>query len=358
MERVIITSEEVARVQPSAPVSAAPPTAPAPPPQPAGLHWTRFLLTPLVVVLPVLALTSLAFRIALRTQPAGLRYRWTAYLSSLLIISGLLSTVIFLVLLLAHPAEVPVSTGIAELDQRTHFPALPTKTPMTAIEVGQTMRPLVMIASPATRRWFQPQSEPSDVLGAAVLLHADAAGYLFATARHVVDGDEMLRMRHDAAGVMLSTARSGWARATVIARYRAADAALLWLPRRIGSGDFCQPLAPAAGFTPGEPVFVIGHPEGLTFTLSNGMVSRLPNDNEIQLTAPISPGNSGGPVYDAQGRLLAVVVSTIDHRVDPNAQNLNFAVRADRFNHASDWTFTPGGQARFEQYRKECGLQP
>ena len=65
----------------------------------------------------------------------------------------------------------------------------------------------------------------------------------------------------------------------------------------------------------------------LELTISDGIVSgmrNLPQGRVIQTTAPISPGSSGGPLFDAYGRLVGIM--TFQHR---SGQNLNFAVPAD-----------------------------
>jgi hypothetical protein len=73
----------------------------------------------------------------------------------------------------------------------------------------------------------------------------------------------------------------------------------------------------------GESITVIGNPEGLTKSLSTGIVSgiREVRGNEwIQITAPISHGSSGSPVFDSKGRLIGLATMMV---VD--GQNLNFA---------------------------------
>ena len=77
----------------------------------------------------------------------------------------------------------------------------------------------------------------------------------------------------------------------------------------------------------GQKVYAIGSPQGLELTISDGIVSGmrdLPQGRVIQTTAPISPGSSGGPLFDAYGRLVGIM--TFQHR---SGQNLNFAVPAD-----------------------------
>lgn len=76
----------------------------------------------------------------------------------------------------------------------------------------------------------------------------------------------------------------------------------------------------------GEKVFVIGSPQGLPATISEGIVSakRSTIDNYfIQITAPISQGSSGGPVINQKGEVTGVSVAQ-----SREGQNLNFAIPA------------------------------
>ena len=74
----------------------------------------------------------------------------------------------------------------------------------------------------------------------------------------------------------------------------------------------------------GDSVYAIGNPQGLTGTFSVGNVSakrKIKGITYIQMTAPISPGSSGGPVVDSNGQLVAI--ATLVHK---EGGNLNFAV--------------------------------
>lgn len=75
----------------------------------------------------------------------------------------------------------------------------------------------------------------------------------------------------------------------------------------------------------GASVVAIGNPRGLENTISPGIISgRRPFPDgtyQLQTTAPISPGSSGGGLFDQEGRLLAITVSYLG-----DSQNLNFAV--------------------------------
>ena len=75
-----------------------------------------------------------------------------------------------------------------------------------------------------------------------------------------------------------------------------------------------------------DAVYVVGNPKGLEGTLSDGIISNLPtieNTKRLQMTAPISPGSSGGPVLNRKGEVIGVTVSS--HQA-LGAQNLNFAI--------------------------------
>jgi len=79
----------------------------------------------------------------------------------------------------------------------------------------------------------------------------------------------------------------------------------------------------------GEPIFVIGNPLKLEGSVSDGIVSavrEVPNSYRIiQITAPISHGNSGSPVFNLRGQVLGVVTVKVT-----NGQNINLALESAR----------------------------
>jgi hypothetical protein len=74
----------------------------------------------------------------------------------------------------------------------------------------------------------------------------------------------------------------------------------------------------------GDTVYAVGNPAGLEGTFSQGIVSgirQLEGTHLLQITAPISPGSSGGPILNDLAEVIGVAVATYRE-----GQNLNFAV--------------------------------
>jgi Flp pilus assembly protein TadD len=82
-------------------------------------------------------------------------------------------------------------------------------------------------------------------------------------------------------------------------------------------------LGKAASLKIGEAVYAVGAPKGLELSLSDGIVSQLRGSSPplIQTTAAISPGSSGGGLFDSEARLVGFTTLYID-----GGQSLNFAM--------------------------------
>ncbi len=82
-------------------------------------------------------------------------------------------------------------------------------------------------------------------------------------------------------------------------------------------------LGKAAVLKVGEAVYAVGSPQGLELSLSNGIVSQLRGGPPpfIQTTAAISPGSSGGGLFDGEGRLVGITTFYLE-----GGQSLNFAL--------------------------------
>ena len=99
------------------------------------------------------------------------------------------------------------------------------------------------------------------------------------------------------------------------------DLAILSVPRLKVKA---LPLGDSSQVVTGDEVYVVGNPQGLEGTFSTGIVSgirKFGEDSLLQITAPISPGSSGGPVTNSKGEVIGVSVATFKE-----GQNLNFAI--------------------------------
>ena len=79
----------------------------------------------------------------------------------------------------------------------------------------------------------------------------------------------------------------------------------------------------------GENVYAVGSPQGLDLSLSTGVVSQLRQGKDrrlIQTDAAISPGSSGGGLFDSSGNLIGITTEKI---TDENVEGIAFAIPAD-----------------------------
>jgi S1-C subfamily serine protease len=134
-------------------------------------------------------------------------------------------------------------------------------------------------------------------------------------------------------------------RTSVVAIHKSADLALIDVTRStaaLGEGKFNAVQLADLSYTPevGEHVFAIGHPGTgsgrlLTRTLSDGIVSAVGREYEnsrfLQVTVPLNPGNSGGPLFDDEGRVVGVNTFIIrkNQASDLALEALNFALQIE-----------------------------
>jgi serine protease Do len=85
------------------------------------------------------------------------------------------------------------------------------------------------------------------------------------------------------------------------------------------------PVGNSDAVRPGDSVLAIGHPLGLEDTVSNGLISAVrhvhANLDVLQVSAPIAPGSSGGPLFNDRGEVIGVATAFMN-----GGQNLNFGL--------------------------------
>lgn len=110
----------------------------------------------------------------------------------------------------------------------------------------------------------------------------------------------------------------------------------------------------------GDRVYAIGSPGGLTNSLSEGLISGLRQSGNVKLiqtTAAISPGSSGGGLFNRAGQLIGITTFKL-----ARGENLNFAVDIahvrDLVSKDSDQHINPDNKQQPEarKFRLQCQL--
>lgn len=198
----------------------------------------------------------------------------------------------------------------------------------TGIAVFRRVSPSVVMVVTAN---FKDDKITESGLGTGVII--DPSGYVL-TNWHVINGFEaaivFLKPDHgtepdknNAYGVKL------------IAQNEQADLALLKIESPPPSLSVVK-LGDIVSVQVGEDIHIIGHPHGLLWSYSTGVVSQVRDNYDwqysdgskhlakvLQMQTAINPGNSGGPVLDNNGNILGLVA------MSEEGQNLNYAVAVD-----------------------------
>lgn len=95
---------------------------------------------------------------------------------------------------------------------------------------------------------------------------------------------------------------------------------------KVQKGNFAPvALGNSQNVKTGERVVAIGNPLGLERTVSDGLISAIRDAGKglkvLQITAPVSEGSSGGPLFNMKGEVIGIAVGT-----NKDGQNINFAI--------------------------------
>lgn len=183
--------------------------------------------------------------------------------------------------------------------------------PASSKAVAKSVEAISLEVKPSVVKVLQVGRDGLDGLGTGFVVNEEG---LIATNLHVIGEARRLEIemsdgtKHEVAEVTATDAH--W------------DLALL---RVKGTGFKPLPLADSEAVKQGQPVVAMGNPEGLAFSVVEGVVSAFPDIvNEvpmIRLALPIERGNSGGPLLDRQGRVIGLL--TMKSAV---TDNLGFAM--------------------------------
>jgi S1-C subfamily serine protease len=187
-----------------------------------------------------------------------------------------------------------------------------------------------LVAANGIGKFYSAEGEPIRIDSGSGVFAASGTGFgitsdgYIATAAHVVEGASEIR-------VVLNQKHE---LASLVALDKKNDVAILKISKPT---KFIQ-IEPTSGLLLGQDLFTIGFPLidklGVEPKFTKGNVSGLEggslkaedenNDSAFQISVPVQPGNSGGPVCSKDGKVIGIVRSTL-----VRAQNVNFASRSD-----------------------------
>jgi len=237
----------------------------------------------------------------------GRRPGWVP-VASAAVIAALLASGGTAAIVTALDDDGSANPSLADVGNRTDNDSAPVKNSTSEDPNWQAVTAAVAPSVVA----IQVQSQQGGSEGSGVII--DAEGHVL-TNNHVVAGGENGKV-----AVTLSDGRIF--EATIVGTDPTTDLAVIKLEN---APDDLEPatLGDSNDVQVGEPVLAVGNPLGLANTATTGIVSALDRPvsasgedgsdtvvtNAIQIDAAVNPGNSGGPLFDASGRVIGITSS-------------------------------------------------
>lgn len=195
----------------------------------------------------------------------------------------------------------------------TDEPGTTTKTVLTASEISEKVSPSVF--------YIEVYDQRENTLGSGSGFFISASG-VAVTNYHVIEGSYSALIQTTDGEIFDVT--------DVIAYDKDLDVAIIrigktsWSDKTVSGFPSAQ-LADSDNVKAGQTVYALGSPRRLQNTISNGIISNPRRTDEdgtfIQITAPISPGSSGGALVNEYGEVLGITTSYLEE-----SQNINFAI--------------------------------
>jgi len=200
-------------------------------------------------------------------------------------------------------------TDVGSLRRRLQDNSVPDRAPSSP--VTSEMSDLVKRSSPSiVLVEVREKDNKSVALGSGFV--ADPSG-LVVSSLHVFENAASAKVKIEGGAEFVDPLVAGFDRERDLIAIRVRAPALRFLPvDRSGNSQA------------GEKIVVIGSPAGLSGTVSDGIISSVRETEKgtlYQITAPVSPGSSGGPVLNMKGEVIGIIAFSLR-----SGQNLNFAV--------------------------------
>ncbi len=318
---IVISSEELAKVTllPKSSGDAARRVATQPDPP---VKWSRAAIAAMilaVVGVPLFGIVTGAIAVVLAAIAlGGIRagYRRGVWLASGALLLGLIDVVGWAALLSWHfGGGTPTHINLAD------FRISPAELDSAPPQVANALRGNVLITVGGML---------GESIGAGVILSIKGDSALILTNSHVIGAQSVEDAASKRPLVQFVDGVSQLGEVVWVGSH-GVDAALVRAPASGGAAAalYEKDAAPRIG----DQVFAIGNPNGLGWTHTAGAISQFRERDAaettlrvIQTSAPVNPGNSGGGLYDARGRLLGIITWSGDKRV---SEGLGFAITID-----------------------------
>jgi putative serine protease PepD len=238
----------------------------------------------------------------------------------------------------AHAATTNLSGSLAGcVDKKSRVLTIPANGKCSANKLaiaigGSTLdaRSIASIVSPTVVS-ISISSPTVSGSGSGVVYKSDENSSYIVTNNHVVSPVA------NSGKIMIEFTNGDELTATIVGRDRMYDLAVI----KVNKGNLPTiSIGNSSAVSVGDPVLAFGSPLGYTNTVTSGIVSALNRPvsagvygsesyvNAIQTDAPINQGNSGGPLVDAQGRMIGInsVIALVPGSPDTGNLGIGFAI--------------------------------
>jgi S1-C subfamily serine protease len=195
------------------------------------------------------------------------------------------------------------------------------KAPVRSAVAYQSIAPSMVVIKTDQALSGAASSASTKGLGAGVIINTEGS---ILTANHVIAGAKSIR---------LTFADGTEADGQVVSSEPDKDIAIVQADT---TPEVIVPAVMGGGLQVGDEVFAIGHPLGLTDSLSAGVVSGLGRsipmqngkslDDLIQFDAAVNPGSSGGPLLNRNGQVVGIVTALANPSEQGFFVGIGFAV--------------------------------
>jgi len=318
----------------------------------------KIILFPLVFLFPILCFVAIIIRLAANQKNYKEALGWIKYSNTLLIFGGLINIIaaIFCFQLKYDLPSINIKNRVNSnfvLNSNNDFPQTYSKEELKTKDLAKKVENNIFIISKASK-WTKPSKKQllENGFGTSFLVFVTKDDCLLVTCKHVLDGEDWETEKPFKGDVVLWDRRDGFGTAKIVGRHKSKDLLLLGFkrPPNLNNVNFSQPILDFNKVELGEHVFIYGHPEGLFFSIADGLISRKEEKGILQISAPVSPGDSGGPVYDFHGQLLGIISSMLDKSINKNSENLNFAISSESLLNSEDWILSDYGKSLLSSY--------